>query len=132
MTNSRLIFDQLTTWGNPVQVSEVALSYLEHAAVAHTPKAVVLGVDFLNFLRDANKLKGSEDSDNDSNRIRLGSLNRDNSSWLRLRQNGLDALVSIVSISALSILSQPFVRRATRMRQIGRPRFSIQVPPSKA
>ena len=102
--------------GQPGSGSELARQYLEHVLADQTPNTVVLGVDFLNYLRKPADLGAQEVSEVATESVsadaaRLNSMGRSTRSWPQFRQQVKDTLAATVSLSAvgdslLTILAQ--------------------------
>ncbi|WP_145172824.1 hypothetical protein [Rubripirellula lacrimiformis] len=94
--------------GQPGSGSELALRYFEHALSTSSPTTVVLGVDFLNFLR-APGLQSSEDGDGSGDSgtdssvyNRLSSVDDGSGwDWNRTSQRANDICAAALSLSAL-------------------------------
>ncbi|TWU55681.1 hypothetical protein [Rubripirellula reticaptiva] len=92
--------------GQPGGGTELASQYLQHALVTQTPDAVLLGVDFLNFLRKPDHLVGatSDDAENETSSAadsRLLARRGGPTPFAALKSRASDIVASTVSLTAL-------------------------------
>lgn len=85
--------------------TDVSLVYLKHACAYHPPSRVVIGIDFMNFLRiPANQSLRLHEltAEISSTGNDLSSARLHDSQWARLKQQSKDAMKAGLSIAAIS------------------------------